>query len=89
VVRADPISQIIERVEHRSRRSPAEGIVCTIARDAICRARVTDVIDRVPSLGPSAADVRHDMGDTPNHARRHTREHGIDAPEVTAWIWRP
>jgi xylulose-5-phosphate/fructose-6-phosphate phosphoketolase len=50
---------------------------------------VTDVIDRVPSLGPSAADVRQDMVDTPNHARRHTRVHGIDAPEVTDWTWRP
>jgi hypothetical protein len=29
------------------------------------------------------------MVDTPNHARRHTREHGIDAPEVDDWTRRP
>ena len=49
---------------------------------------VTDVIDRVPSLGPSAAEVRQDMVDARNHARRHTREHGVDAPEVTDWTWQ-
>ena len=28
------------------------------------------------------------MVDARNHARRHTREHGIDAPEVTDWAWQ-
>ena len=48
---------------------------------------VADVIDRVPSLGTSAVEVRQDMVDARNRARRHTREHGIDAPEVTGWMW--
>ena len=48
---------------------------------------VADVIDRVPSLGTSAVEVRQDMVDARNRARRHTREHGIDAPEVTGWTW--
>ncbi len=48
---------------------------------------VADVIDRVPSLGTSAVEVRQDMVDARNRARRHTREHGIDAPEVIGWTW--
>jgi xylulose-5-phosphate/fructose-6-phosphate phosphoketolase len=48
---------------------------------------VVDVIDRVPSLGSSAAIVRQHMIDTRARARRHTREHGVDLPEVTDWAW--
>jgi len=48
---------------------------------------VMDVIDRVPGLGPQAAHVRQLMVDTRLRARRHTREHGEDMPEVRDWAW--
>ncbi len=52
---------------------------------------VMDVIDRVPSLGPSgstaAAEVRADMEGRRAAAREHTRLHGEDAPEVRDWAW--
>ena len=48
---------------------------------------VVDVIDRVPSLGSSAAIVRQHMIDTRARARQYTRDHGVDLPEVTEWSW--
>jgi xylulose-5-phosphate/fructose-6-phosphate phosphoketolase len=48
---------------------------------------VIDVIDRVPSLGPRAAELRQRMVDARLDARRYTRDHGEDAPEVAAWRW--
>ena len=48
---------------------------------------VMDVIDRVPGLGPHAAGVRQEMVDARLRARRWTREHGEDIPEVTNWTW--
>jgi xylulose-5-phosphate/fructose-6-phosphate phosphoketolase len=48
---------------------------------------VMDVIDRVPSLGSSAADVRQLMVDQRLTARTWTREHGEDHPDVTGWTW--
>jgi xylulose-5-phosphate/fructose-6-phosphate phosphoketolase len=48
---------------------------------------VIDVIDRVPSLGPRAAGLRQEMVDTRLRARLHTREHGVDTPEVANWTW--
>jgi xylulose-5-phosphate/fructose-6-phosphate phosphoketolase len=48
---------------------------------------VMDVIDRVPSLGPRAAGIRQLMADTRLRARRYTREHGEDAPEIHDWTW--
>jgi xylulose-5-phosphate/fructose-6-phosphate phosphoketolase len=48
---------------------------------------VIDVIDRVPTLGGSAARVRQDMEDARLHARAYTREHGDDPSEITAWTW--
>jgi xylulose-5-phosphate/fructose-6-phosphate phosphoketolase len=48
---------------------------------------VMDVIDRVPSLGPRAAGIRQLMVDTRLRARRYTREHGEDAPEIRDWTW--
>jgi xylulose-5-phosphate/fructose-6-phosphate phosphoketolase len=48
---------------------------------------VMDVIDRVPSLGSSAADVRQDMVDARARARAWTREHGEDTPEISGWTW--
>jgi xylulose-5-phosphate/fructose-6-phosphate phosphoketolase len=48
---------------------------------------VMDVIDRVPSLGSRAADVRQDMVDARARARAWTREHGEDTPEISGWTW--
>ena len=50
---------------------------------------VMDVIDRVPSLGSHAADLRQEMADRRAAARMWTREHGEDAPEVADWAWTP
>ncbi|WP_425308405.1 phosphoketolase family protein [Ammonicoccus fulvus] len=46
-----------------------------------------DVIDRVPSLGSSAANLRQQMGDARLAARRYTREHGEDDPQISDWTW--
>jgi len=48
---------------------------------------VMDVIDRVPSLGASAANVRQIMAGNRHDARLHTREHGDDVPAITDWTW--
>jgi xylulose-5-phosphate/fructose-6-phosphate phosphoketolase len=48
---------------------------------------VIDVIDRVPSLGQHAAQLRQDMIDARMRARAWTREHGEDIPEVRDWEW--
>jgi xylulose-5-phosphate/fructose-6-phosphate phosphoketolase len=50
---------------------------------------VIDVIDRVPSLGAHAADLRQEMVDARVRARAWTREHGEDIPEVASWRWTP
>jgi xylulose-5-phosphate/fructose-6-phosphate phosphoketolase len=50
---------------------------------------VTDVIDRVPGLGPRAAHVRQLMADQRLRARQHTRMTGEDSPEVREWTWTP
>ena len=48
---------------------------------------VADVIDRVPSLRANALALRQRVMDARAAARRHTREFGIDAPDVTSWTW--
>jgi xylulose-5-phosphate/fructose-6-phosphate phosphoketolase len=48
---------------------------------------VTDVIDRVPGLGPKAAGLRQRMADARTKARAWTREYGEDMPEVRDWVW--
>ena len=48
---------------------------------------VMDVIDRVPSLGSKAAGLRQLMEDERLRARRYTRDHGDDLPEVKDWVW--
>jgi xylulose-5-phosphate/fructose-6-phosphate phosphoketolase len=48
---------------------------------------VMDVIDRVPTLGSRAAELRQDMGDARLRARAYTREHGEDPPEIQDWTW--
>jgi xylulose-5-phosphate/fructose-6-phosphate phosphoketolase len=48
---------------------------------------VTDVIDRVSTLGQRAADLRQEMVDARLRARTWTRDHGEDIPDVTDWRW--
>jgi xylulose-5-phosphate/fructose-6-phosphate phosphoketolase len=48
---------------------------------------VMDVIDRVPGLGSHAAVLRQNMVDARLAARRYTREHGADDPEISGWTW--
>ena len=48
---------------------------------------VIDVIDRVPSLGSSAAHVRQAMVDERVRARAYAEEHGEDAPAIRDWTW--
>jgi xylulose-5-phosphate/fructose-6-phosphate phosphoketolase len=48
---------------------------------------VIDVIDRVPSLGASAAYLRQKMRDRLISERNYTREYGDDSPEVRNWTW--
>jgi len=46
-----------------------------------------DVIDRVPSLGSHAAEIRQAMADRRTEARAYAREHGEDPPEIRDWTW--
>jgi xylulose-5-phosphate/fructose-6-phosphate phosphoketolase len=48
---------------------------------------VLDVIDRVPGLANRAAVLRQRMLDARLDARRYTREHGEDDPEISGWTW--
>jgi xylulose-5-phosphate/fructose-6-phosphate phosphoketolase len=48
---------------------------------------VIDVIDRVPSLGQRAAQLRQAMMDERLRHRLYTREVGDDPPDVRDWVW--
>ena len=48
---------------------------------------VMDVIDRVPTLGSSAAVLRQRMAHARLAARAYTREHGEDDPTIADWTW--
>jgi xylulose-5-phosphate/fructose-6-phosphate phosphoketolase len=48
---------------------------------------VIDAIDRVPSLGSRAAQVRQQMVDHRLRSRQYTRDHGQDPPEILSWVW--
>jgi xylulose-5-phosphate/fructose-6-phosphate phosphoketolase len=48
---------------------------------------VMDVIDRVPSLGSSAAHLRQKMVDQRLACRQYTRGHGEDPAEIRNWVW--
>ena len=50
---------------------------------------VIDVIDRVEGLAAKAAVLRQQMLDARLSARRYTREHGEDDPEISNWSWDP
>jgi xylulose-5-phosphate/fructose-6-phosphate phosphoketolase len=48
---------------------------------------VTDVIDRVPGLGETAAALRQEMVDERLRHRAYTREVGDDPADVRDWTW--
>jgi xylulose-5-phosphate/fructose-6-phosphate phosphoketolase len=48
---------------------------------------VMDVLDRVPGLGSHTPHLRQEMADRRLRARRWTREHGEDHPDVRDWTW--
>ena len=48
---------------------------------------VLDVIDRVNGLASRAALLRQRMLDARLAARRYTREHGEDDPQISGWTW--
>ena len=50
---------------------------------------VLDVIERVPSLGASAAGVAQAMRDHLTDHWHYIREHGEDMPMIKDWLWTP
>jgi xylulose-5-phosphate/fructose-6-phosphate phosphoketolase len=46
-----------------------------------------DVIDRVPSLGAAAAELRQEMADERVRHRAFTRATGDDPPTIRDWAW--
>ncbi len=50
---------------------------------------VTDVLDRVPSIGSQAADLRQTMAEKRIEHRHYIRLRGEDLPEVRDWRWSP
>ncbi len=48
---------------------------------------VMDVIDRVPRLGPEAADAKQAIRDKLVAHKRHVDRYGIDMPEILHWRW--
>jgi xylulose-5-phosphate/fructose-6-phosphate phosphoketolase len=48
---------------------------------------VMDVIDRLPELASRRAGLRQEIADQRADARRYTREHGEDRPDIQHWTW--
>jgi xylulose-5-phosphate/fructose-6-phosphate phosphoketolase len=48
---------------------------------------VSDVVDRVPSLGSRAAYVKQHMREALSDHREYIRRHGDDMPEIRDWVW--
>jgi xylulose-5-phosphate/fructose-6-phosphate phosphoketolase len=48
---------------------------------------VADVIDRVPSLGLRAADVKQAVHDKLIEHKHYIAKHGEDLPEIRNWKW--
>jgi xylulose-5-phosphate/fructose-6-phosphate phosphoketolase len=49
---------------------------------------VTDVIDRVPALGPRAAYAKQAIRDKLIEHKEYIAEHGEDMPEILNWRWK-
>ena len=48
---------------------------------------VMDVIDRVPTLGSHAAELRQAIADRREEAQAYARANGEDPPEIRDWTW--
>jgi len=48
-----------------------------------------DAMDRVVTLGTSAAHARQQLHDKLTLHHRYIREHGVDMPEICDWMWKP
>jgi xylulose-5-phosphate/fructose-6-phosphate phosphoketolase len=48
---------------------------------------VSDVIDRVPKLGPRAAYAKQAIRDRLIEHKEFIARHGDDMPEITGWRW--
>jgi len=48
---------------------------------------VSDVIDRVPQLGPRAAYAKQAIRDKLIEHKQYIARHGDDMPEITSWAW--
>ena len=48
---------------------------------------VADVIDRVPQLGPEAANAKQALRDTLIEHKQYIARHGEDLPEIRNWKW--
>jgi len=48
---------------------------------------VSDVIDRIPSLGYHAAYTKQWIRDRLIEHHGYIREHGDDMPEIRDWVW--
>jgi xylulose-5-phosphate/fructose-6-phosphate phosphoketolase len=48
---------------------------------------VSDVIDRVPKLGPRAAYAKQAIRDKLIEHKEYIARHGDDMPEITDWRW--
>jgi xylulose-5-phosphate/fructose-6-phosphate phosphoketolase len=49
---------------------------------------VSDVIDRVPALGPRAAYAKQEIRDTLIEHKAYIHKYGQDMPEIRNWEWR-
>lgn len=84
------------RTKHRNlhvRGYKVEGTTTTpfdivVLNDLDCFHLVADVIDRVPSLGYSAAHVKRMVRDKLIEHRQYIMQYGEDMSEIKDWTWR-
>jgi xylulose-5-phosphate/fructose-6-phosphate phosphoketolase len=58
-----------------------------VLNDLDCLRLVTDVIDRVPKLGPRTAHAEQAIRDRRVDHQQHIARYGEDMPEIPDWKW--